>query len=154
MHIDQVQCPDTRAAICSAVLRGLPEWFGIEESTAGYVESSRTMPLWAAYDGDTAVGFVALKEHNAYAAEVYVMGIDEARHRQGIGRQLIDACEAHCRAHGIEYLTVKTLAETAESEEYARTRRFYMAMGFRPLEVFPLLWDPSNPCLFMAKYLR
>jgi len=52
------------------------------------------------------------------------------------------------------YLTVKTLDESREDEGYARTRRFYYAMGFQPLEVFPMLWDADNPCLCMLKYLR
>lgn len=32
-----------------------------------------------------------------------------------------------------------------------RTLPKYYACGFRPLEVFPLIWGKDNPCLFMAK---
>jgi hypothetical protein len=37
-------------------------------------------------------------------------------------------------------------------EGYARTREFYTALGFRPLEELPDLW-PDNPCLIMVKSL-
>jgi coenzyme F420-0:L-glutamate ligase/coenzyme F420-1:gamma-L-glutamate ligase len=46
---------------------------------------------------------------------------------------------------------VKTLAPTRPDENYARTRAFYEAMGFTPLEVFPELWDPRNPALQLVK---
>jgi hypothetical protein len=60
-------------------------------------------------------------------------------------------CEEYCRKHGHEYLTVKTVDESAGYESYAKTRRFYLGVGFVPLEVFPLLWDEANPCLMMIK---
>ena len=81
------------------------------------------------------------------------MGLLEQCHRQGVGRKLIEICENYCREHGIAFLTVKTLAESHPDPYYKKTRLFYEAMGFKPLEVFPLLWDASNPCLFLAKHL-
>jgi hypothetical protein len=30
---------------------------------------------------------------------------------------------------------------------------FYYAMGFKPLEVFPELWAPHNPCLQLVKFI-
>ena len=82
------------------------------------------------------------------------MGILPEYHHKGIGRALIASCEAYCADKGNEFLTVKTLDESREDEGYEKTRLFYLSMGFKPLEVFPLLWDESNPCLFMAKHLR
>lgn len=111
------------------------------------------MPFWAAFDEEKPVGFAALKIHNSYTSEVCVMGVLEEYHRQGVGSRLIGCCEVFCIDNGTEFLTVKTLDEAAKSESYAKTRRFYLAMGFRPLEVFPLHWDKANPCLLLAKYL-
>ena len=111
------------------------------------------MPFWVAYDGESPVGFIALKVHNAYTAEICVMGILRDYHRQGIGKKLIACCEEFCRESNFEYLTVKTLDGSAQSKSYEKTRQFYTAIGFRALEVFPLYWDKDNPCLFMAKYL-
>jgi len=82
------------------------------------------------------------------------MGVLRERHRRGIGRALVERCERHCRDAGMEFLTVKTVDEARANESYAKTRLFYAAMGFRPLEVFPLLWDERNPCLFMAKSVK
>ncbi|MCL2673875.1 MAG: GNAT family N-acetyltransferase [Defluviitaleaceae bacterium] len=151
MKIVEIFSSEEKADICNATLRALPGWFGIESGVVGYVEQVRTMPFYAAFDGDKPVGFVAVKVHNPFTAEVYVMGILEAYHRAGIGKSMIACCEGYCSSNKIEFLTVKTLANSRESKSYEKTRLFYEAAGFRPLEVFPLLWDESNPCLFMAK---
>jgi hypothetical protein len=37
---------------------------------------------------------------------------------------------------------------------YAEIRAFWLASGFRPLEEFPTLRDPSNPALQMIKTVR
>jgi ribosomal protein S18 acetylase RimI-like enzyme len=147
----EINGPDEKERICGGVLRALPDWFGIEESIVDYERQVRELPLYAAFDGGDAVGFVAVKPHTPHASEVCVMGILQDYHRHGIGRKLIELCEDYCRRNGHEYLTVKTVDESAGYESYAKTRRFYLAMGFKPLEVFPLLWDESNPCLMMMK---
>jgi len=64
---------------------------------------------------------------------------------------MLDRAEALLARDGVEYLQVKTLADTVEYEPYARTRAFYSACGFRPLQVFPDLWDPENPALQVVK---
>jgi len=46
---------------------------------------------------------------------------------------------------GVEFLQVKTLGPSYADAGYAKTRRFYTAMGFRPLEEITGLW-PENPC--------
>jgi ribosomal protein S18 acetylase RimI-like enzyme len=147
----EITGPDEKARICGGVLRALPDWFGIEESILDYERQVRGLPLYAAYDGDNVAGFVAVKPHTSHAAEVCVMGILQAYHRHGIGRKLIELCENYCVKNRCEYLTVKTVDESAGYQSYAKTRQFYLAMGFKPLEVFPLLWDESNPCLMMIK---
>lgn len=81
------------------------------------------------------------------------MGIHPDYHRQGIGRLLVDAAESTLRDQAIEYLQVKTLSPSRENEPYARTRKFYFALGFRPMEEFSELWGPENPCLMYVKKL-
>jgi GNAT superfamily N-acetyltransferase len=152
-EIKQVNIPEIKACICNTILRALPSWFGVEASIIDYVDKTQSMPFWAAYDGEKPIGFVALKIHNPHASEVCVMGILKEYHRQGIGRKLIGQCESFCSEQHTEYLTVKTLDGSAPSISYAKTREFYLAVGFLPLEVFPLHWDKDNPCLFMVKYL-
>jgi len=151
--IEEVVSQGRRSQICDIVLRALPDWFGIDESIVDYVSDVRNMPFAVAIVDDNVVGFVALMEHNSSTAEIHIMGILPEYHRHGIGRQLVGWCEQFVVATEREFLTVKTLDKSRPNESYAKTRLFYTAMGFKPLEVFPLLWDPSNPCLFMAKYI-
>ncbi len=151
--IKKVEKPGRKAAICDATLYALPDWFGREDSIVTYIKEVRDMPFWAAFEETRPIGFVALKKHTPYTAEICVIGILEAYHRQGIGKKLVARCEAFCAENHMEYLTVKTLDASRQDDGYAKTRKFYFAMGFRPLEIFPLLWDKDNPCLFMAKYL-
>ena len=79
------------------------------------------------------------------------MGVKKAYHHKGVGRQLFQALAAFARQHA-HYLQVKTLDE-GHYPEYDRTIRFYEAMGFERLEVFPQLWDAWNPCLVLVKKL-
>ena len=129
------------------------EWFGIEEATLNYIEQTDILPTFVAYRDGTPVGFVTLRQHSAYAAEIYVMGVVPAEHRRGVGRALLAAAEEHLQAAGVCFLQVKTLSPAHPDATYARTREFYFAVGFRPLEEFPELWDETNPCLQMVKYL-
>jgi len=159
--IKEISSAEEKAAICDNILRQLPNWFGIEESIVDYVAGVMNRPFYCAFDGvvgrETSthqpIGFVSLLVHNPHTAEIYVMGILEQCHRQGVGRELVEACENYCKTNGMEFLTVKTLAESHPDPYYKKTRQFYEAMGFKPLEVFPLLWDENNPCLFLVKYL-
>jgi len=145
---------EQKSEITETILRALPEWFGIEEAIVNYIDAVRKMPFFAIYDDDEAVGFVAIKNHNPATAEVYVMGVREEDHRRGIGSRLMDMAEGYCRAQEKTFLTVKTLDESRESEEYKKTRKFYLKNGFQPLEVFPTLWGEENPCLFLAKIVQ
>ena len=51
------------------------------------------------------------------------------------------------------FLQVKTLSDKHPDAGYAKTRAFYLAMGFRLLEEFPDLWGPTNPCWQLMKAL-
>ena len=154
IEIREVLLPEQKTAICNDVLRTLPNWFGCEESLVEYVAGVGDKPFYGVFDRNAPVGFAAVKVHNAHTAEIYVIGIKEAYHGQGIGKKLVAECEDFCRWHCMDFLTVKTLADTVDDVSYARTRGFYEAVGFRPLEVFPLHWHESSPCLFMAKHVK
>jgi len=153
MNVQEITSPADKSNICKKTLNALPNWFGVPESITGYVASVTDKPFFAAFDTDMPVGFVSLAIHNKHTAEIHVMGILESHHRMGLGQKLVQICENYCRKQGMSFLTVKTLAETHPSESYKRTRLFYEAMGFKPLEIFPTFWDQSNPCLMMAKFI-
>ena len=142
-----------KSKICESILRSLPQWFGIENALLQYVEEIKKLPTLLAVVGDEYAGFLSFKQHNKYTAELYVMAIYPKYHRQGIGRALIHHTESILCQQGFEYWQVKTLAPSHPSPFYGRTRDFYQAMGFRPLEEFTKLWGEDNPCLIMIKYL-
>lgn len=122
-HIQQVDESEQKSQICDMILRALPNWFGIESSIVDYVKEVQSFPFWTAFDGEKPIGFAALKKHNPYTSEVYVMGVLKEYHRHGVGRELIQSCEAYCAENQIMYLTVKTLDESRENHSYEKTRK-------------------------------
>lgn len=142
-----------QGTVCERVLRALPQWFGIESATLGYIESAGQMPSFVAYEGDEAVGLVLFKRHFERSAEVYLIGVLPEQHRRGVGRALLATGECWLREQGVQYLQVKTLSAEHPDAGYGRTRQFYLGVGFSPLEIFPTLWHPSNPCLMLIKVL-
>ena len=154
MVLAPIAVVDRRGAICREVIESLPEWFGIPASNEAFVAASDMLPMLACFtrSGDV-VGFVSLKLQTTAAAEIYVMGVKRAWHRQGVGRTLIDGAAQLAMSLGARFLTVKTLAASRPDANYAATRRFYEALGFLPIEEFPTLWNADNPCLLMLKVL-
>jgi coenzyme F420-0:L-glutamate ligase / coenzyme F420-1:gamma-L-glutamate ligase len=144
----EIDDPAERSRIAEAVLRDLPEWFGIEEATRQYIEDAAALPTFAV---EPEAGFLCLKQHTPQAAELYVMGVRRTQHRRGIGRALVEHAESWCRAHGVRYLQVKTLGPSRPDREYGRTRAFYEALGFVALEEMHGLWDEENPALILVK---
>ena len=140
-----------KSEICEKILRSLPQWFGIESAILDYIKDVQQMPMIVAKDDSGVIGFLALNRHNKHTAEVHVMGILPQFHRQKIGQQLILHAERYLHQEGYQYLTVKTLSESRPNEEYDRTRKFYLRVGFLPVEEFKTLWGEHNPCLFMVK---
>jgi GNAT superfamily N-acetyltransferase len=100
---------DAKSQVCGAILHSLPDWFGIPEAIDDYAKSVKDKPFWAAYNGEQAVGFIALTEHNPYTAEIHVMGIDHSCLRRGIGKRWIEAAEQYCHERGKTMLLVKTI---------------------------------------------
>ena len=153
MHIEEIKESKIKKQVSREILEGLPAWFGIPESTEEYIEASSHMLFWAVLEGETTIGFIAIKQHSEDAAEVYVMGVKEVYHSQGIGKMLMEECFKFCLDRGIAFLQVKTLDESHPDRHYAKTRAFYKKMGFKKLEVLSTLWGEANPCLVMIKYI-
>jgi GNAT superfamily N-acetyltransferase len=142
-----------KSAICAEILASLPSWFGIPESNAAYKRDVEFLPMFAAEEDGRAQGFIALKRHTPYAFEIHVLGVRPELHRKGFGRALVARAEALVREKGARFLTVKTLAASHPDPGYAKTRAFYAAMGFVPIEEFGTLWNPDNPAVMMLKVL-
>jgi ribosomal protein S18 acetylase RimI-like enzyme len=140
-----------KSEACTKIIRSLDEWFGIEEAIVHYSNSIDHLPTWLASEANRVIGFVSIKQHTPYSAEIYVMGILMEAHHKGIGRALIEASQKWLRSQNVEYLQVKTLGPSDPDESYAKTRAFYEAVGFRPVEEIKQIWGEENPCLIMVK---
>ena len=140
------------APACEGLLRSLPEWFGIEAALVQYCRDLQALETYVVPAGDGVAALVTLKRHNRFAGEIHLVAVQRARHRQGTGRGLVRHVEGILRREGAEYLQVKTLGPSKPDGRYEGTRRFYAALGFRPLEETGL-WGPENPCLIMVKHL-
>ena len=137
--------------LCEKILRALPDWFGIEDSLVQYVKDADVMPTMLVKDENEVVGFLTIKRHFPESADIHCMGILPQYHRKGIGRFLIEKLENYLIGEGIKILQVKTVSADSDCSAYTKTRAFYKAVGFIPLEVFPDLWGKANPCLLLVK---
>lgn len=138
--------------IAREVLNDLPEWFGIPESTENYIKESQTKPFLASFYNDELVGFIVLGASSLDCAEIFVIGVKKKFHHHGAGRELNTAYEDLAKSLGYTYTQVKTV-QSGHYDEYDITNKFYKAVGYKELEVFPDLWDESNPCQIYVKYL-
>ena len=144
--------PDDQPA-CERILRALPDWFGIERALVAYVHELDTLDTEVAEIDGTVVGFLGLRRHNPHAAEIHVMAIAPDHHRAGLGRALVGRAETLLRHAGTALLQVKTRGPSAPDPHYDRTRKFYEALGFLPLEETTAFWGDADPCLIMVKLL-
>lgn len=140
------------AELCERILRALPEWFGIESALLQYVRDAERLPTWIAEIDGQPVGFITLHQHFPEAGEIHCIALLPERHRAGAGGEMVRFAEAWLKQRGARLMQVKTLGPSRGCEAYERTRRFYVRMGFMPLEEIHGLW-PGNPCLVLVKPL-
>jgi len=137
--------------IARFVLRDLPEWFGIEESTAEYINDVHKYSFIVALIDNEPVGFYSLREENHDVLDMYVLGVLKKYHNQGVGSNLQEYAEKYAEERGYKYLMVLTLAEKVKNPEYLLTRKFYQKMGFIDLYQNDKIFDEYNPCQLMIK---
>ncbi|HEY8390745.1 MAG TPA: GNAT family N-acetyltransferase [Clostridia bacterium] len=150
----EIKQDELKREITKDILSTLPQWFGTSEAVQIYVRQSSNSPFFAYVVDDKYVGLLFLKVHNDYSAEICAMGVLEDYRRQGIGRALMNKCLEYCEQNNIEYLQVKTLDSSFPDYYFKITRDFYTAMGFKPLECIPSLWDEESPCLIMIMHVK
>ena len=78
--------------------------------------------------------------------DLYWMAVDPALHGGGIGTALLSAMEQ--RVDGLARLIV---VETAGRPEYAPTRAFYEARGYRPVSRIPDFYAPGDDQVVYVK---
>lgn len=147
MPLDIVRRP--AGADCASILAELPEWFGIPESNADYAAHAEREQARVAEKAGQALGLMTLVDQGFSAIDIHLIAVRPKAHRQGVGRALVARAVAVARELGKRYVTVKTRGPSLPYEPYERTRAFYEALGFEPLEELMEVWGPENPCLIM-----
>ncbi len=147
--IEEVKDANQKMAVVAEVLKDLPEWFGIPESTQAYIEEAKDLQVWATYQESDLTGFVSLSYSSKDCAEIDCLSVKKAYQGRGIGSQLLATLESEA-SQNVDFLQVKTVAE-GSNKDYDRTNVFYRSLGFKKLEIFPQLWGPQNPCQILIK---
>lgn len=138
---------------CSKIIAALPDWFGIPEANAAYLESLNKFPSWVAIKDERVVGVIKLAESYPGSFEIHFLAVHPDFHRQGVGRKLVNLVQEEARKREGKWLHVKTLSPSHPDPYYARTREFYFALGFSPLFETDALWGPENPAVILIKAL-
>jgi ribosomal-protein-alanine acetyltransferase len=103
--------------------------------------------LWVAADGARRiVGYVGV-ELSALGGEADVinLAVDPAARRHGVGRRLLEAAVAYCRARGVPLVWLRVRAGNRPA------RAFYRRCGFVPVGRFRAYYDdPREDAVLMA----
>lgn len=145
MVIKQIYNDDIKMSITREILEALPEWFEVPEGRETYIKESAGKCFFCAYNGDKSIGFLYLKQTGKDTLELAVMGVLKEYHRVGIGRELFKRARELAQSEGFSFIQVKTV-KMGMYEDYDKTNKFYLSLGFKELEVIPTLWDEANPC--------
>lgn len=145
MTFEQIYEPQLKENVVRKILEALPYWFAMEEGREQYIKDSAEQICIGAIENEEYVGFLCLKEIGKDTLELAVMGVLKEYHRQGIGRKMFMMAKDIARKKGYSFLQVKTV-QMGKYEDYDDTNRFYISLGFKEFEVFPMLWDEANPC--------
>ena len=73
--IKEVKDEEQKMAVVAEVLKDLPEWFGIPESTQAYIEGAKDLQVWAAFQESNLLGFVSLSYSSEDCAEIDCLGV-------------------------------------------------------------------------------
>ena len=144
---------EEKCRIARYILEALTDWFAIPEAREYYISESADKIMLVSEENGEPNGFLYLKETGKDTVELAVFGVLPEYHRKGIGTKLFEAAKKIAVEKGYSFLQVKTV-QMGKYEEYDRTNRFYLALGFKEFEVIPTLWDECNPCQIYVMSLR
>jgi GNAT superfamily N-acetyltransferase len=141
---------DRDAEGCDAIVASLPAWFGVDEGIRECARDVRAQTgLVSEVDG-RITGFLTYVRHSPATAEITWMGVHASERGRGTGTALMERLVTGLSASGARLLLVKTLSDRVDpGPEYAATRAFYTARGFRPAAELDL-YGPENPIQLMS----
>ena len=143
--IRQILEIEEKMRIARLILESLFDWFEIPETREKYIKDSADQIMVAAFEDDKPMGFICLKETGKETVELSVMGVLKEYHRKGVGKSLFKFAKEIAIEKGYSFMQVKTV-KMGVYDDYDKTNKFYLALGFKEFEVFPDLWDENNPC--------
>lgn len=118
-----------------------------KETYIDIAEHSATLPFWACYKEDEAVGFLALQKHTSKGAEIYAIAVKKEYQGRTIAHALLKECESWCRSDGIAYLQIKV---PLTEEDASPLQSFAQSCHFCELES---LSSANPPRVVMVKKL-
>lgn len=145
MNIVEITNDLEKIEIIRNILQALPDWFGLPESREEYIQDSVRRPFFCARTNDKNIGFLYLKQTGKDTVEIAAMGVLKEYHRKGIGQSLFEYAKKEIHKKGYSFIQVKTV-QMGKYENYDKTNKFYLSLGFKEFEIFPTLWDKWNPC--------
>jgi ribosomal protein S18 acetylase RimI-like enzyme len=142
--------PDDAPA-CDAIIASLPDWFGLDEGIRECAAAVRSEPGLVCERDDTVVGFLTVVRPSPVTAEISWLAVHADDRGRGVGTALVTRLTDSLTAQGdVRLLLVKTLSDREDpGPEYAATRAFYLARGFRPAAELDL-FGPENPIQLMS----
>lgn len=149
----QVEDAEKKKVVSRRILEALPDWFGIPQAREEYIRNSADQQLFVAMREEMPIGFLCIKNTGKGTVELSVMGVLKEWHRHGIGRELFMFAKEKAIKDGFSFLQVKTV-QMGRYDNYDDTNKFYISLGFKEFEVFPTLWDESNPCQIYIMALK
>ncbi len=153
MMIEQIKEPEAKKDIARKILEALHDWFEVDESRERYISECTDWVFLAAKENGEYAGFLCLKETGKDTVELAVMGVLKQFHRSGFGRKLFESARKIAVESGYSFMQVKTV-QMGVYEDYDRTNRFYLACGFKELEVIKEIWGDENPCQIYVMSLK
>ena len=139
------------APACDAIIASLPDWFGLDEGIRECAAAVRSEPGLVFERDGAVVGFLTVVRPTPVAAEISWLAVHADDRGHGAGTALVTTLIDDLAAEGtVRLLLVKTLSDREDpGPEYAATRAFYLARGFRPAAELDL-FGPENPIQLMA----
>ncbi|MBE9075703.1 GNAT family N-acetyltransferase [Romeria aff. gracilis LEGE 07310] len=107
-------------------------WRASQQKAVEDVCAAADTKVWVAVDADSAVGFIAVKQHSDDSmGEIYMVAVDPDFQGRGIGSELIAFALAWLKEAGMSIAMVETGADPG----HAPARHTYEKVGF---ELFPV----------------
>ena len=123
--------------ICAEILATVEAWVGPPARRGALIAQIGPLDTIIHFDGDAALGFIALAAVAADHVEIAAIAVRKARHGHGIGRRLIHDAAAFARDHDYPALAVSWLVDDPDGRAHRAPRRFFERLGFRPPQNAP-----------------